>query len=745
MGATGCHEGMGGGGAAGTVLLDIINYSSTVNVKVKGGKGGDMVVGGNNQLGLGGGGSAGVCWVTSSSISPSLTVDVTPGANGVNTLYANDPWGATGGQIGQTLLNLVLPVGNIPFQKNIDSVKIKDSAIGCFNVDLTGFAFTNNAPIASWHWIFGDGNFSNSQNVQHSFANGTYNVKLIVTDLNGCIDSAVKQLIINNFSIIKSNDTTICKPGSAQLLASGGITYSWSPTTGLSNPFIPNPIASPVTTTTYIVTVTDGGICTKTDSVKVIVSSINLTKSPDTTICKNASAQIFASGGVSYHWSPTTGLNNPTIPNPVATPLVTTTYKVIVTNSTGCSKTDSIKITVTDLVYTKSNDTTVCRNTPAQLVATGGSSYFWAPATGLSNPNIGNPIAIPDTTRRYKVSITLLGCTKIDSVLITTYPKPFITKSNDTTICKNKSVQLFATGGQFYLWSPAATLSNPNIPNPIALPTDTTTYTVIITDNNTCTTPDSVKVSVRAAPVFTVGSPSPVCSGNPRQLSASGGDLYAWQPAGLLNNPTISNPIATSASTTSFTVKIRESTCMDSTIFNTTLIVLPLPVVDATKVNDIDCSNNSSQLNATGASQYLWSPGADLNNPLIANPVATSQSTTLYTVTGTDPNGCKNIDTITVFVIVGNNGLHLMPNAFTPNGDGINDCYGISNWGLITELDFSIWNRYGERIFHTTTSNTCWDGTYKGKKQNIGAYVYLITAKTPCENVFRKGTLFLLR
>ena len=86
-----------------------------------------------------------------------------------------------------------------------------------------------------------------------------------------------------------------------------------------------------------------------------------------------------------------------------------------------------------------------------------------------------------------------------------------------------------------------------------------------------------------------------------------------------------------------------------------------------------------------------------------------------------------------------------MPSAFTPNNDGKNDCYRIKYWGVIEELDFAIYNRWGERIFHTSNSTDCWDGSYNGVKQDPGVYVYLITAKTSCGKVFKKGTFALIR
>ncbi|WP_153800556.1 gliding motility-associated C-terminal domain-containing protein [Foetidibacter luteolus] len=86
-----------------------------------------------------------------------------------------------------------------------------------------------------------------------------------------------------------------------------------------------------------------------------------------------------------------------------------------------------------------------------------------------------------------------------------------------------------------------------------------------------------------------------------------------------------------------------------------------------------------------------------------------------------------------------------MPSAFTPNADMRNDCFGVKNWGLVLNLDFSVYNRWGERIFYTQNPSACWDGNYKGIKQPPGTYVYQIRAKTLCGDVYRKGTVVLIR
>jgi gliding motility-associated-like protein len=167
--------------------------------------------------------------------------------------------------------------------------------------------------------------------------------------------------------------------------------------------------------------------------------------------------------------------------------------------------------------------------------------------------------------------------------------------------------------------------------------------------------------------------------------------------------------------------------------------------VVASKSNDVGCSSDKSTLTASGAASYSWTPVSTLSNPLIASPVATPTDTTKYIVTGTDINGCVNKDSVTVNVSTIGKSLYLMPSAFTPNGDGLNDCYGIKYWGAIEKLDFSIYNRWGERVFQTSNPTACWDGTWRGEKQDAAIYVYVIKAVTACGDAYKKGTFALIR
>jgi gliding motility-associated-like protein len=228
-------------------------------------------------------------------------------------------------------------------------------------------------------------------------------------------------------------------------------------------------------------------------------------------------------------------------------------------------------------------------------------------------------------------------------------------------------------------------------------------------------------------------------------LSATGGTTYSWLPAASLDNASGATPFASPTTTTNYSVTITD-VCNNSATLTTTVKVLLLPVINAGKSNDIDCSNDQSQLTANGGIQYVWSPAATLSNTTIANPIAKPTTPTRYIVKGTNQDGCSNYDSVTVNVTFVNKGGYSMPSAFSPNNDGLNDCYGMKYWGVLQELDFSIYSRFGERVFHTNQPGDCWDGKYKGVAQDPGVFIYMIKAKTTCEKaVFRKGAFTLVR
>jgi gliding motility-associated-like protein len=191
---------------------------------------------------------------------------------------------------------------------------------------------------------------------------------------------------------------------------------------------------------------------------------------------------------------------------------------------------------------------------------------------------------------------------------------------------------------------------------------------------------------------------------------------------------------------------VRTATGCDSLVRMVNLVVNPVPVTSINKSNDVDCMMSIAKLEASGGVKYLWTPAASLNNATIHNPVASPPFDTWYKVTITSDKGCIKQDSIEVKLSPVNiqNG-YPVPNAFTPDGDGKNDCFGLQAWGFVTDFKLFIYNRWGQLVFYTNRSSECWDGTYKGVKQNPGIFIYQASGKGFCGTISRRGTFALLR
>ena len=545
------------------------------------------------------------------------------------------------------------------------------------------------------------------------------------------------------------NDTLLCKGDSVRLNATGAITYSWLPAASLSNASLPNPMATPIGSTQYIVSGTNVRGCIAKDTVVITIDTPLIKTVNDTLLCKGDSILLSTTGGAVYSWTPAAGLSDATQPNPMAKPDSTTQYIVSGTDIYGCKAKDTVIISIdTPFVKTRS-DTTLCKGDSVLLIATGGSVYAWTPAAGLSDTSLPNPMAKPAGSTQYIVSGTNhFGCTANDTVFITVNPDPVVIVRTDTTICHDKSVQLWAQGGGAYSWQPSATLSNPLVGNPMAAPLQNTTYTVTVTDANQCTGKAAVNITIIPPAVFSVSGNATACLGTPVQLEAKGGDHYTWTPATGLSDASAANPVANPsvAGTNTYQVKIISDVCSDSTLLSAAVVILPIPEVTAKKSNDIDCTLPFSQLAATGAEYYTWSPAAGLNDSSIANPLGKPTSTTTYLVKGIAANGCPGVDSVMVIVSKTGDLLFNIPNAFTPNGDGHNDCFGTGRYAaLVSSIELSVFNRWGNLVFHTTNPNACWDGTYKGQPQDTGGFPYIIKAKTLCGEIIKKGIVILVR
>lgn len=378
-----------------------------------------------------------------------------------------------------------------------------------------------------------------------------------VTD-KGCIVVDSVTIIVHPLPDARAGeDTAICRGGSTVLTASGGWSYLWSPAEGLSCTDCPAPVAAPTVSTMYTILVGSADGCSATDSVRVTVRDLpTIDVGPDARLCAGDGIRLSATVGVSYSWSPAEGLSCTDCRQPFARPLTTTLYRVMVVDSNGCSAGDSVMIAVLPLPQADAGpDTAICAGASIMLNASGGDSYQWVPAAGLSCVDCANPIAEPLVTTVYHVLATSAdGCSASDSITVTVITPESVDAGSTQSICAGESVLLTASDGASWRWSPAEGLECTDCRSPRAQPKQTTLYTVTVTGPTGCFGTDTVSVIVSDRPRVAAGSDTSICTGGAAYLQAGGAVEYAWSPSEGLSCTDCVDPVATPARTTTYRV-----------------------------------------------------------------------------------------------------------------------------------------------------------------------------------------------
>ncbi|MDQ6757084.1 MAG: PKD domain-containing protein [Bacteroidota bacterium] len=384
----------------------------------------------------------------------------------------------------------------------ISSGQCKNTVIQFTDTTKTKYGIVN-----SWSWNFGDpstlADTSHAKNPTYIYTTaGNYDVSLFVTNSKGCSATVTQTVSITDKpNLTVTNDTLICSIDTLQLNAAGNGSFLWTPNYNINNQNSSSPLVSPKSPTTYYVTLTDPFGCKANDSVFVNVKQfVTIDAGPDTSICQGDAIQLTpVSDALHYKWSPSAPLNNDTAKYPIATPLSTTKFYVI-GNIGKCQSTDSVTIKVSPYpVATAKLDTSICFGDVIQLHASGGSIYSWSPTIFLNNSNIADPIARPNKSIRYVVTISdTLGCAKavMDTVVVLVQRIFADAGPRDTSIVIGQSLQLTATGGQFYTWTPTTGLSDPNIFNPVANITSSIDYIVKVSSAAGCFATDTISVHV---------------------------------------------------------------------------------------------------------------------------------------------------------------------------------------------------------------------------------------------------------
>ncbi|NOU39234.1 MAG: gliding motility-associated C-terminal domain-containing protein [Ferruginibacter sp.] len=415
----------------------------------------------------------------------------------------------------------------------------------------------------------------------------------------------------------------------------------------------------------------------------------------------------------------------------------------------------------------------LCPNEVAlPLVATAlpGNTLMWY---NVAVGGVGSTIAITPSTlvqgpfSFYVSQVTpaaLGGCEGPRELISVTVDNNGLTVAigNDTTICQGNSVKftpLVLPTATAYTWRiktpgiiPLSTIDTINIKNATMSPIDTVEY-ILNAEMSGCSVEDTVKVNVIWKPLLDAGPNVAIClldsillKGNITHAS-SNNFTYVWTPLDSLTTATSLQTMAHPTRSTWYKLAIKTTLaygCDFSASDSFKLVVQP--VIHAFAGNDtIAATGLPHQLHGTGGLHYEWfSPTATITNAFSQNATTILNSDANFYLKVSDAVGCKGFDTI--FVKVLNGPTYHIPNAFSPNGDGLNDIFRAVPSGMSNTTYFRVFNRLGELMFETNQWLKGWDGTFKGKPQPNGVYVWMVKGKDKnYQNVEMKGTVHLVR
>jgi gliding motility-associated-like protein len=630
--------------------------------------------------------------------------------------------------------------------------------------------------IISWQWNFGDGGTSTLKDPTHVFiGKGPFTVTLTVENDTGCVKTFTKK--IKPFPLPDPDfklDSVLCLNNPAQFIdltkTDTGSVVQWSWDFGDNTPKVnvKSPVHTYIAPGTYQVTLIVSNSLGCVDSVKKTftvnpypVAVVN----SDTAICPGEAVQLNGSGGLFYQWKPGAGLNNPNIANPVATPGTTTTYTLLVSDSCYTDSTQ-ITITVNPAPVTSFTSTQDCVNDTIeftdQSTTTGGTITQWSWDFGDGSfSSAQNPIHIFGQNGSYTVTLTTTNsfdCSTSFSKTITPYPVAdtdfefdSIPCLQDPTVFTDKSVLVSGNISNWKWYFGDGDSSSTQ--NPVHVYQLPGTYTVqLITTTGFGCRDTMEKILQIDAFVNAVVSPdTSICSLDVVQLHASGGLYYQWEPSLFANPDTSADPFVSPPVSTTFTVTVADNCSADTATVH--INIFDWPTIDVAKDTTIYLGEEAYLKAIAGANvvSYLWEPDSSIVFPSNATDpeiTVSPDEVTWYVVTVTDANGCRNRDSAKIDFL---DPFIALPNAFTPNGDGLNDIFYVISRGKVELITYRIYNRWGQKIFDISGlagKNTGWDGTFKGADQPGGSYTYVIKARAVLVGgpiINKSGSVLLIR
>ncbi len=622
------------------------------------------------------------------TVTPATTFPITYNLYTGNTFISSNTTGLFSGLVNGLPYRMVATINlacsgpqctaNFTLGNPISLTASKTNATcGNSNGTITANASLGTAP---YQYSINNGLSYQNSNVFTNLAAGNYNV--LAKDASTCGASSIPVTILqlDAPTLLPQLTHATCGNNNGAIIINtngGGQTpYQYSINAGLT--FQASNSFTNLAPGNYTIRVKDSNNCVRDSLITIYNGCLTANAVVTNTTCagNDATITITANTGVApYQYSIDNGVTYQS--SNTFTGLTTGNYNIKVKDAIGATTSQTVTVALNNsITLTAGSPQTICEGTSATLNAvSNATSFVWTPSSGLNNPNILNPVASPIATTKYYITATTNICTKKDSVIITVNPAPIANAGKDSSICFGKNIRLTGSGGINYTWSPATYLNNPNIQNPTAVKPNTgiIKYSLKVTDANNCTSLNTAVVTIAVA------APAKLFAGNDTAVA-------------------INQPVQLYA---------------------------------------VDISNS-------GFINYLWSPNYGLNNNTAQNPVAVLDRDITYFITASTINSCQGNDTIKIKVYKGPE--IYVPNAFTPNGDGLNDILKAIPIGMKELRFFTIYNRYGQLIFTTKNAALGWDGKLKGSAQNTGTFTWMAEAVDYNNNIItRKGTVMLLR
>ncbi len=665
----------------------------------------------------------------STTQNPSIT-NATPTNTGTYSLTVTDANGCKN----VTTTNVVV---------NALPTIVVNSPTTCVNTTIN---LTSNGGV-TYSWSGPGGFTSTAQNPNIPSAqltmSGTYVVT--VTNSNGCVNTAnatVSVLPLPTPNI--TSNSPVCAGNTLNLFGTGGAIYSWSGpgyTGPTQNPTINNVTAAANGVYTLLVS---SGTCTASTTFTVVINPVPVFNFSGTNvICNgqnNGTSTVNVTVGTSpftYQWS-----TIPTQNSQAASTLPAGTYSCIVTDANNCSSVASTQITQPTQFSVSINTATfsACTNVPINVNAigaggTGPYTYNWVSGPATAPYSVNEAIA---GNYIYTVNaVDAFNCPATANINLTFNPQPTVTATSATLCAGQSSAQLVASGATTYIWQPG------NVTGSTYPYSGNTSVNVsVVGTSNGCSNSANAAIIVNPTPnssinVSNVKGCVPTCV----TFSAGGASnitSYGW----ILNGAGITGSVNGAycfdeAASYTLGLTVMDVNGCTGTVVPVIVDIYPQPVADF---------NHSPLKPIVNQDPFVTFTDASYGAPIVswnwyfmntAQYTSTQQNPTFpYTEPGTYPvvlvvksdKGCT--DTLVRPLVVGEDFGLYVPNAFTPNADGLNDIFQPKGFGVV-KYELNIFDRWGERVFHTTTFEEGWDGSFMGRGQKIceeGVYTWLINA-----------------